>query len=54
MTLEQELQVQIVKNQAMKMSREECIQWMVAIYRQTILMQNSYGLLVKERWGIES
>ena len=52
LSLEQQFNIRSFEQQVQNMSREQALEFLVNLYRQMILQENSYKNLLKHQWGI--
>jgi len=52
LSLEQQFNIRSFEQQVQSMSREQALEFLVNLYRQMILQENSYKNLLKHQWGI--
>ncbi len=53
LSLEQQFNICSFEHQVKDMSREQAQEFLVNLYRQMILQENSYKNLLKHQWGLE-
>jgi Phycobilisome degradation protein nblA len=53
LSLEQQFNVRSFEHQVRDMSREQAQEFLVNMYRQMILQENSYRTLLKQQWGMD-
>ncbi len=53
LSLEQQFNLRSFEHQVQDMSREQAQEFLVNLYRQMILQENSYRTLLKHQWGME-
>jgi hypothetical protein len=53
LSLEQQFNVRSFEHQVKDMSREQAQEFLVNLYRQMMMQENSYKNLLKHQWGIE-
>jgi hypothetical protein len=53
LSLEQQFNIRAFEQQVQDMSREQAQEFLVDLYRQTLLRENSYKSLLKQQWGID-
>lgn len=52
LSLEQQFNIRSFEHQVRDMSREQAQEFLVNMYRQMVLQENSYRNLLKHQWGI--
>jgi hypothetical protein len=53
LSLEQQFNIRSFEHQVRDMSREQAQEFLVNMYRQMILQENSYRTLLKQQWGMD-
>jgi hypothetical protein len=53
LSLEQQFNIRSFEHQVRGMSHEQAQEFLVNLYRQMVLQENSYKNLLKHQWGIE-
>jgi hypothetical protein len=53
LSLEQQFNIRSFEHQVKDMSREQAQEFLVNLYRQMVLQENSYKNLLKHQWGID-
>jgi Phycobilisome degradation protein nblA len=53
LSLEQQFNIRSFEHQVKDMSREQAQEFLVNMYRQMILQENSYRTLLRQQWGME-
>jgi Phycobilisome degradation protein nblA len=53
LSLEQQFNIRSFEHQVKDMSREQAQEFLVNMYRQMILQENSYRTLLKQQWGMD-
>jgi hypothetical protein len=53
LSLEQQFNIRSFEHQVQDMSREQAQEFLVNLYRQMILQENSYRNLLKHQWGMD-
>ena len=53
LSLEQQFNIRSFEHQVRDMSHEQAQEFLVNMYRQMILQQNSYQNLIKHQWGMD-
>jgi Phycobilisome degradation protein nblA len=53
LSLEQQFNIRSFEHQVRDMSREQAQEFLVNLYRQMVLQENSYKTLLKHQWGID-
>jgi Phycobilisome degradation protein nblA len=53
LSLEQQFSIRSFEHQVRDMSREQSQEFLVNLYRQMMLQENSYKNLLKHQWGME-
>jgi hypothetical protein len=53
LSLEQQFNIRSFEHQVRDMSREQAQEFLVNMYRQMVLQENSYRNLLKHQWGID-
>jgi hypothetical protein len=53
LSLEQKFNIRSFEHQVRDMSREQAQEFLVNMYRQMVLQENSYRNLLKHQWGID-
>lgn len=54
LSLEQQFNIRAFEQQVQDMTHEQAQEFLVSLYRQTLLRENSYKSLLKQQWGIEN
>ena len=53
LSLEQQFNIRSFEHQVKDMSHSQAQEFLVNLYRQMVLQENSYKNLLKHQWGIE-
>jgi hypothetical protein len=53
LSLEQQFSIRSFEHQVRDMTREQAQEFLVNLYRQMMLQENSYKTLLKQQWGID-
>ncbi|WP_309738206.1 MULTISPECIES: NblA/ycf18 family protein [unclassified Chamaesiphon] len=53
LSLEQQFSIRSFEHQVKDMSRDQAQEFLVNLYKQMMLQENSYKNLLKHQWGIE-
>ncbi len=53
LSLEQQFSIRSFEHQVRDMSREQAQEFLVNLYRQMMMQENSYKNLLKHQWGID-
>jgi Phycobilisome degradation protein nblA len=53
LSLEQQFNIRSFEHQVKSMSHEQSQEFLVNLYRQMVLQENSYKNLLKHQWGID-
>lgn len=53
LSLEQQFNIRSFEHQVNSMSHEQAQEFLVNLYRQMVLQENSYKNLLKHQWGID-
>jgi Phycobilisome degradation protein nblA len=53
LSLEQQFNIRSFEHQVRDMTHEQAQEFLVNLYRQMILQENSYRNLLKHQWGID-
>jgi Phycobilisome degradation protein nblA len=53
LSLEQQFSIRSFEHQVKDMSRDQAQEFLVNLYKQMMLQENSYKSLLKHQWGIE-
>jgi Phycobilisome degradation protein nblA len=53
LSLEQQFNIRSFEHQVKEMSHQQAQEFLVNLYRQMVLQENSYKNLLKHQWGIE-
>jgi Phycobilisome degradation protein nblA len=53
LSLEQQFSIRSFEHQVRDMSHEQAQEFLVNLYRQMMMQENSYKTLLKHQWGIE-
>ncbi len=53
LSLEQQFNIRSFEHQVRDMSREQAQEFLVNLYRQMLLQENSYRTLLKQQWGMD-
>jgi hypothetical protein len=53
LSLEQQFNIRSFEHQVRDMSHEQAQEFLVNMYRQMILQENSYRTLLKQQWGMD-
>ncbi|WP_310423386.1 NblA/ycf18 family protein [Chamaesiphon sp. VAR_48_metabat_135_sub] len=54
LSLEQQFNIRSFEHQVKDMSREQAQEFLVNLYRQMVLQENSYKTLLKQQWGLDA
>lgn len=53
LSLEQQFSIRSFEHQVRDMSREQAQEFLVNLYTQMMMQENSYKSLIKHQWGID-
>jgi Phycobilisome degradation protein nblA len=53
LSLEQQFNIRSFEHQVKEMTHQQAQEFLVNLYRQMVLQENSYKNLLKHQWGIE-
>jgi hypothetical protein len=53
LSLEQQFSIRSFEHQVQDMSREQAQEFLINLYRQMMMQENSYRNLLKHQWGID-
>jgi Phycobilisome degradation protein nblA len=54
LSLEQQFSIRSFEHQVKDMSHEQTQEFLVNLYRQMMLQENSYKSLIKHQWGMDT
>jgi Phycobilisome degradation protein nblA len=54
LSLEQQFNIRSFEHQVNSMSHEQAQEFLVNLYRQMVLQENSYKNLLKHQWGMDA
>jgi hypothetical protein len=54
LTLEQQFAVKSFESQVAQMNREQAQEFLVKLYKQMMMQENTYKALLKHQWGMDS
>jgi hypothetical protein len=53
LTLEQQFSIRFFETQVQDMTREQAQEFLVKLYKQMMMQENTYKNLLKHQWGFE-
>lgn len=53
LTLEQQFSIRSFETQVQAMTREQAQEFLVKLYKQMLMQENTYKNLIKHQWGFE-